>query len=250
VIIVPGGPGLDAAYMLPVARMIAHMRYHVILLEPRGTGSSRAALGNGARLTVEGSIDDVEAVRGAAGIEKAVVVGHSFGGAVAQAYAAAYPDRVQSLLLMDSTGPSMHAPKPTDGWRKRGTPDELALYDKLRAEGDRIGAMRIKFKLSFYHRSAAEKFLATIPADTIHLDAMPLSNSYDRDFHLTTTTQPPFPVYVVSGQIDWIRGHEPALQATYPNLHVFLVPHAGHFPWADAPKATKHALEQALAHPG
>ena len=39
-----------------------------------------------------------------AGIEKAVLVGHSFGGRVAMEIAAAYPERVKSVVLVDSAG--------------------------------------------------------------------------------------------------------------------------------------------------
>jgi pimeloyl-ACP methyl ester carboxylesterase len=248
IIIIPGGPGLDARYILPLANMIVQLRYRVILVEPRGTGSSRAALGDGGALTVAGSIADIEAVRRTAAVEKATILGHSFGGEVAQAYAAAFPKHVQSLVLMDSAGPGGPASKSLDGWRKRGTPDDLARYDALRAGGDRVGAMRIKFKLSFYRPSAADKFLAATPDDAIHMDVMPLSASYDRDFHVSATAQPPFPVTLVAGRIDWIRGYEPALRSVYPHLRLFVVPRAGHFPWADAPAETRKALAGALAH--
>jgi len=246
VILVPGGPGLDASYVMPLADMIARLRHRVIVLEPRGTGASRSALGDGTQLTVAGSIADVEAVRRAAGVEKAVLFGHSFGGAVAQAYAAAFPGRVGTLLLMDSAGPGGPPPKPLDGWRKRGTADELARYDTFRANGDRIGAMRIKFALSFFHKPAGERFLASLPDAAIHMDVMPLSVRYEHDFHTAPMTRTPFPVTLVSGQIDWIRGYEPAFKATYPRLHLFVVPGAGHFPWADAPRATQRVLARAL----
>jgi proline iminopeptidase len=246
IIILPGGPGLDASYIRPLADMIVQLHYRVILVEPRGTGLSRAALGNGAQLTVKGSVADIEAVRRAAGIEKAIILGHSFGGEVAQAYATAFPERVQSIVLMDSAGPGGPPPKPLDSWRKRGTPDELARYDKLRADGDRLGAMRIKFKLSFYHPSAAKRFLATTPDANIHMDVMPLAASYDRDFHIASQTRSPFPVTLVAGQYDWIRGYEPAFRTVYPRLRLFLVRKAGHFPWADAPDETRRVLRQAL----
>jgi pimeloyl-ACP methyl ester carboxylesterase len=247
VILVPGGPGLDASYVMPLADMIVRLRHRVIVLEPRGTGASRPALGDGAQLTVAGSIADVEAVRRAAGVEKAVLFGHSFGGRVAQAYAAAFPDRVRALLLMDSAGPGGPPPKPLDGWRERGTADELARYDALRAKGDRIGAMRIKFGLSFFHKAAGERFLASLPDAAIHLDVMPLSVRYEHDFRIAPMARTPFPVTLVAGRIDWIRGYEPAFEATYPHLRRFEVPGAGHFPWADAPDATRRVLARALA---
>lgn len=247
VIVIPGGPGLDARYIMPLADMIVPLRYRAIVLEPRGTGASRAALGDGAQLTVAGSVADVDAVRRAAGVDKALILGHSFGGAVAQAYAAAFPDRVRSLVLLDSTRFGAPPPAPLDGWRKRGTPDELARYDALRASGDRIGAMRIKFALSFFHKPAGERFLASLHDDEIHTDVMPLSADYERTFHPAPATRAPFPVTSVAGQIDWIRGYEPALRAAYPGLRLFVVPRAGHFPWADAPDATRQVLKRALA---
>src|SRR5918997_953281 len=45
------------------------------------------------------SVEDIEAVRSALGVEKLTLVGVSYGTFLAQAYAAAHPDRVQRLLL-------------------------------------------------------------------------------------------------------------------------------------------------------
>lgn len=247
VLLIPGGPGLDARYMRPLADMIVKLHHRVILIEPRGTGASRAALGDGAQLTVAGSIADVEAVRQAAHLEKPIVFGHSFGGQVAQAYAAAFPDRVRALVLLDSAGPGVPPPQPLDGWRKRGTPEDLARYDALRAGGDRVGAMRIKFKLSFFDPAAADAFLAGLSDGEIHTDVMPLSADYERNFHMAPMARPPFPITLVMGEIDWIRGNEPAFRVIYPTSRLLLVPDAGHFPWADAPGETRKALAQALA---
>jgi pimeloyl-ACP methyl ester carboxylesterase len=43
----------------------------------------------------------------ALGIDTAIVVGHSFGGMIAAAYAAFFPDRVSALVLLDSLGLSV-----------------------------------------------------------------------------------------------------------------------------------------------
>jgi len=247
VIVIPGGPGLDARYILPLAAMITQLRYRTIVLEPRGTGASRPALGDGTQLTVAGSVADVDAVRQAAGVGKAVILGHSFGGAVAQAYAAAFPDRVRSLVLLDSTGRGVPPPASLDRWRKRGTPDELARYDALRAKGDRIDAMRIKFRLSFYHRAAGERFLASLSHDAIHMDVMPLAAAYERDVPLAAPAPGSFPVTLVAGAIDWIRAYEPAFKVVYPHARLLVVPKAGHFPWADAPRETRRVIGRVLA---
>lgn len=249
VVIVPGGPGLDAAYMLPVARWLAADGRRAVLLEPRGTGASRAAISDGSRLTVAGSIADIEALRRSLGAERITILGHSFGGATAQAYAAAHPGQVEKLILLDSTGPDLR-PKsqPLDGWRKYLKANELIDYDKARARGDLILAMKIKFLASFYHRDRGAAFVAEMPDSTINPDVAPLTVDYRKSFDVTRPGgRSDYRVVIVAGEIDWIRDSEPALRAAYPKARVLIVPHAGHFPWADAPSATRRALKAALS---
>jgi len=247
VVIVPGGPGLDAGYIAPLARIIARQGHRTILIEPRGTGASRAALGGGRQLTVAGSVADVEAVREAAHLDHMSLLGHSFGGGVVQAYAAAHPDHVATLILMDSVGPDMTGQHgPLDGWRKRLTAAELQDYDAARARGDRLAAMKIKFRGSFYHARRGKTFIDGLADSAIHMDVMPLSDAYTRDYHLGAQTGR-FRVVILAGAIDWIRGYEPELRATYPGARTVLIPRAGHFPWADAPAATRRALRPTLS---
>lgn len=246
VIIVPGGPGLDAEYMQDVADMVSQAGFRAILLEPRGTGASRAARGDGSQLTVAGSVSDIEALRRALGASRIRLLGHSFGGATVQAYAAAYPDRVAELILMNSVGPTMRAPPGSlEAWRLRLSPDEISAYDAARARGDRLAAMKIKFLGSFGDRKRAEAFVGALADSAVHLDLQALADSYAADYAVPGPTTR-FPVTVIAGEVDWIRGHEPALRATYPRARWLTVAGAGHFPWADAPTATRRALARAL----
>lgn len=247
VLIIPGGPGLDANYTSGLALAITRLGHRAIVIEPRGTGASRAALGDGSDLTVTGSVADVDAVRAAAGADRLVILGHSFGGAVAQAYAAGHPDHVAALLLMDSVGPDMKpSGAPLDSWRRRLTAEDLARYDSDRARGDRIGAMKIKFRASFYHEALGKAFVDRLSDDQIHLDVARLSASYQRDYRIAPSAAAPFRVTIMAGDIDWIRGNEAALRATYPKARLMIIPGAGHFPWVDAPAATRLRLKQAL----
>lgn len=246
VLIIPGGPGLDANYLSGLALAVTRLGHRAIVIEPRGTGASRAALRDGSELTVTGSVADIDAVRAAAGADRLVILGHSFGGAVAQAYAAGHLDHVAALILMDSVGPDMKpGGVPLDSWRRRLTADDLARYDSDRARGDRIGAMKIKFRASFYHAARGKAFVDRLSDDQIHLDVARLSASYQRDYRIAPAAAP-FRVTIMAGDIDWIRGNEPALRATYPKARLMIIPRAGHFPWVDAPAATRLRLEQAL----
>jgi pimeloyl-ACP methyl ester carboxylesterase len=67
-----------------------------VYFDKRGTGCSDRTLGTGSS---EDRMDDVRAVADAAGIEQAVIIGLSEGGPLAVLFAAAFPERVRSLVL-------------------------------------------------------------------------------------------------------------------------------------------------------
>lgn len=246
VVILPGGPGLDAGYMRDVAALVAAAGFRAILFEPRGTGASRAARGDGRYLTVAGSVADIEALRRALGEPRVRLLGHSFGSAVAQAYARQHPAHIRQLILMNSVGPDLRpAPYPLDSWRQRLSPAENAAYDAARVRSDRIAAMKIKFVGGFANRARGEAFVHQLDDAAIHLDLQPLADAYAAGYAVTRPTTA-FPVTVIAGEIDWIRGHEAALRRIYPRARWHIVPNAGHFPWADAPGPTRDALVLAL----
>lgn len=246
VVIVPGGPGLDAAYAAGLATMIAADGERAILLEPRGTGASRAAFGDGRSLGIAGGVADIEALRVALGARRIVLLGHSFGGAFAQAYAAAHPDHVVRLVLLDSAGPSFAPPPhPLDSWRAGLGAEELARYDALKAGGDAVGAMRIKFRASFAHPDRGAAFVAAFPDSMFHADVA-ARIGHDRAYDVRFDARRHFPVAVVAGDVDWIRGQESALFAVWPGARHLLIAKAGHFPWLDSPEASRVALHKAL----
>jgi pimeloyl-ACP methyl ester carboxylesterase len=49
-------------------------------------------------------VDSIEKWRAAVGLERLIVVSHSFGGYLATAYALKYPEHVEHLFLIDSWG--------------------------------------------------------------------------------------------------------------------------------------------------
>ena len=73
-------------------------RHRVVLFDQRGTGRSGIA-GSIFANTTQHTLRDAEAIRVALGIDAWIVVGGSWGGALALAYAAAHPDRVRSLIV-------------------------------------------------------------------------------------------------------------------------------------------------------
>jgi len=102
-----GGPGLSHKYMIQndVWTRLAEKR-QVVFYDQRGTGKSKH-MQPGAPLTIEAAVFDMEAVRAHFGFAKIDLVGDSFGGFLAMAYASAHPERVHKLVLSDSAPPAM-----------------------------------------------------------------------------------------------------------------------------------------------
>jgi proline iminopeptidase len=72
----------------------------LVYIEPVGTGASTRAPAS--ELIRERWAEDLDGVRAALGFERMCVIGHSYGGFVAQTFALAHPDRVTALVLYDT----------------------------------------------------------------------------------------------------------------------------------------------------
>ena len=102
-LIVHGGPGASHDYFLPYLIPLAKHNL-LIFIDERGSGKSER-LEDSTLYTVENMVEDVEAVRKALGLGKINLLGHSYGGVLAQAYALKYQESLSHLILC-STFPS------------------------------------------------------------------------------------------------------------------------------------------------
>ena len=120
-----GGPTvvLEAGAMSPVASFAAVFQqlaadFHVVAYDRAGYGVSDAA-----PLTLELQLGDLVAVLDAAGDGPCVVVGHSWGGLLAQVAAWSRPDLIAGLVLVDP------APSPCmTTFRRRLRPSSAAIH--------------------------------------------------------------------------------------------------------------------------
>ena len=96
IIAINGGPGLSHAYMMQndLWERVGRNRF-VVLYDQRGTGASKR-MQAGASQSMDAQVADLDAVRQALGLNKVALLGDSYGGLVAMAYAAAHPEHVAS----------------------------------------------------------------------------------------------------------------------------------------------------------
>ena len=101
-----GGPGLSHIYMLQndVWPRLSHNR-QIVFYDQRGTGKSQRVTPD-APFGMDAQVADMEAIRTKFGFQKFDLVGDSYGGLLAMAYAAAHPEHIEKLILSDSAAPA------------------------------------------------------------------------------------------------------------------------------------------------
>lgn len=108
-VVVHGGPGASHDYFLPYLLPLARS-HRMVFIDERGSGKSEK-LEDPSGYTVEAMVEDVESVRAALGLGKIDLLGHSYGGVLAQAYALKYQENLEHLILCST----FHSTKEMNG---------------------------------------------------------------------------------------------------------------------------------------
>jgi proline iminopeptidase len=130
VIFLHGGPGTpdmegDSEYFGGLARD----GFDVYVYDMVGRGRSQR-LADPRGYTLERDAADLEAIREKIGAERLVLIGHSYGGSLAAAYAAAHPERVAKMVLSSPGDPSPAAGGASMLFRL-STEEKLSVYALL-----------------------------------------------------------------------------------------------------------------------
>lgn len=118
-VLVHGGPGADHSIYKPAFSALSDL-CQIVYYDHRGCGRSEDGPREAWTLAQWG--DDLKGLCDALGIEKPIVLGTSFGGFVAQAYATRHPDHPGKLVLV-STAAKFDFPKVYDAFAQLGGPE-------------------------------------------------------------------------------------------------------------------------------
>ncbi len=126
--VIHGGPGGDHSGFKPSFSPLA-ARMQLVYFDHRGQGRSAAA--DPATYTLDENVEDMEALRRHLGLGPIVSIGTSYGGMVAMAHAARYPDTVSHLILIVTAAHGGFIPRAQAIVRERGTPEQQAACETL-----------------------------------------------------------------------------------------------------------------------
>ena len=131
--IVHGGPGASHDYFLPYLIPLArHNR--LIFIDERGSGKSEK-LDDVKKYTVDNMVEDVEAVRKALDLGKINLLGHSFGGVLAQAYALKYQENLAHLILCSTFASTSEMNQVFIKIKENMSPELRERINKMESEG-------------------------------------------------------------------------------------------------------------------
>jgi proline iminopeptidase len=134
VVTLHGGPGASHHYLLPFADL-ARRGYRVVFYDQLGCGATERAQ-NEHEYSVERDVADLDALRTGLGLGKVHVIGSSYGGMLALAYAVAHPEGVRSLVIASGLASVPLAQAEMDRLCRELPPPFPALLEKHGARGE------------------------------------------------------------------------------------------------------------------
>ena len=252
IIAVNGGPGLSHAYMMQNdlwQRVAAHRL--VILYDQRGTGASKHMQPH-APQTMEAQVADLDAIRRTLTHDRVAVLGDSYGGMIAMAYAAAHPEHVARLILSDSAAPSWKGlvhllPEVFPDQEERGEKEAklLAADPEAAAQAGLVNHMR----MMFYSTDLRDAYLAHMGNLGFVPEVGRAVSQATENLDLTAKLAGfHFPTLVITGRYDmnvapltaWRMAH------AIPGAQLVFFEKSGHLPAYEEPEKYQKVLEDFL----
>jgi pimeloyl-ACP methyl ester carboxylesterase len=233
-------------------------RYHVVAPDMRGLGdSSRPAAGYDKKTIAN---DIWRLVHDTLGLSEFYLVGHDWGGPTAYALAAAHPDAVKKLVILDVTIPGDGSPNISQGGRRwhhafhqtLDLPEALVngrediyfgwFYRNYGARPDAISDADINEYLRTHRQPGALRagfaYYRAIPQDITDNAAIVASG-----FRL------PMPVLALGGDRSWGRGPEvvESLRRLATNVQGGVIENCGHWMPEEQPEDLLRSLQEFFA---
>lgn len=121
VLVVHGGFGDDFSYLVDALKPLFD-KYRFVFYDQRGSLRSPVKNNNYKKyVTFQDHVNDIEALRKALQLKKLVIIAHSMGTLIAQAYVAQYPMHVRGMVLLGSLPPELEGSQTLDSFTKQAS---------------------------------------------------------------------------------------------------------------------------------
>lgn len=202
--------------------------FRVITFDPRGVGHSKAPAEDLQNLSMQTFVEDVSAILDDLKIERANVLGASFGGFVAQEFALKFPERLNKLILACTTAGGANHVKPDIEILRSFTPDpNLSVGERIRK------FIRPAFTDEFNREHAAEVERvcrmreSNEVADAVYMAQLQVAFSFDTSANLGAIRNE---TLVITGDKDSVVPMENSLNLAQkiPNAKLEIIENGSH----------------------
>ncbi len=264
-LLIAGGPGLSHAYFHPWFDELRD-RFRVIYFDGYGTGQSDRAAKPSSYSFVN-DVANVEALRQALKLGPMNVLGHSYGGMVALAYADKYPASVRRLIIANSVASGDELQLIQNHWNdqfSKQMPEAWKTVQALRSKGMRASAAEhqqayaMPGTLLFFRDASNASKQSMADPNLYNADVWYGMGGDDADFTVRGDLRPfdmrtraahmRMPMLIIAGRFDRVVYPELAVRFREyaPRAKFVMFEDAGHFTFLEAPAATLALLRAFL----
>ncbi|MDP8241251.1 MAG: alpha/beta fold hydrolase [Candidatus Hatepunaea meridiana] len=244
IVLLHGGPGATHHYFHPhFSRAKDFLK--IIYYDQRGCGISQYFEGDG--YSIDQAVDDLEKLREALGVNKWVVLGHSYGGTLAQAYAVKYPEHLAGLVLVGSACNGL--PVDVAGTRQyefisseeRQRIGEIYKSEHLTLEQLVFNIhLNGDWKRQNFYKPSQEKLARKALYGWKHDEGLRsgINSSLGKLDFMDVFSECPIPILIMEGKWDltWNQDKAKKLHECFPGSQLTVFENAGHNPFEDVPE--------------
>jgi proline iminopeptidase len=245
---VHGGPGAGSYSFEKLGGNRLEDKLRMVYYDQRGSG--RSASSPRKNYSMARMVQDLEELRQQLGLEKWVVLAHSFGGTIATAYATAYPQRVQALIFTNAV---LNPPASLESMLQYGASllpaaaqpnPSLPLPQRFGLVMGALQQQKLAWQLQFSAdslASRASRVARAVPSNSdfgqqVFSGKLP---DYGQDF-VAATTRLTMPVLNIVGQDDRTTGATPST-FRFPKQQTITLP-GKHNSFLEQPVAFRQAV--------
>ena len=243
ILVLHGGPGLDQSYLQPQMLELAK-QHEVIFYDQRGSGKSLDTTMEATYFNLKQFTKDVEAVRQQLGIDKVIVLGHSFGGLLGMSYAITYPEHVSKLILVATTPADISGIMASaQEIAKRTAPFEEELYplsdyqELEKLDAAQIAKLHRKlFSVYMHDPKDADKLTLTMSAESVR-SGFKVYEMFSKSLFINLFPQLKklqIPTLIIHGTSDIVpMWTVEQIQKAIPNAQLKVIENCGHFSYIE-----------------